>query len=162
MQQDFASFNLLDGESDEDVADPQHEPAAAPGQEAQAPNPVVPFPFQAIPSDRLGDPTLTFSYPFEKGTNENTLERYRVMSPADIVLDLALPFFNVLRDCSNNNESINISMKDMFCYHSFLVLRVHMRLDTTNMYYRPPSMMFTWAMRSTNYCPKFRTRVSIT
>ena len=140
MQLEFARLYLLDGESDEGVAEPQDEPEVEPDRDALEPEPVARSPFQVIPSDRLGDPSLTLSYPFEKGTNENTLERYRAMSPTDIVLDLALPFFNVLRDCSNNNERINISMKDMFCYHAS----------------SPGQMM------STNFCPIFRSSVSIT
>ena len=83
---------------------------------------------------RLGNPTFSISYPFEPGSEPDTLERYRDISAFDIVLDLAMPFFEVLRVCSNSNPDTNLSMQHLFICHAFLTLRVLMSLDTTDMY----------------------------
>ena len=121
----FRGDLALDGASDDDAADVNLE--AEVGLGGDAPNSVANA-FQLLPDSALGDSAFSMDYSFERVNADNTLERYRGVSASDIVLDLSLPFFYVLRDCSNNNNQINISMKDIFCYHVFLCLRVHMNL----------------------------------
>ncbi len=54
--------------------------------------------FGPIPNERLGDPIFSLSYPFEPGSEPDTIARYRDMSAFEIVLDLAMPF---LKSCAN-------------------------------------------------------------
>jgi hypothetical protein len=137
--------HALDGESDDDIGDPvlaiENSPLASASESTNNE-------FQELVNDVdggvLGNSAHKMSYIFERGDAANSLMAYRHMQPIDIVLDLSQPFFNVLKDCSNNNEYVNITMKDIYCYHAFLVLRVHMNLDTNDFYYNPPGT-FTWS-----------------
>ncbi len=141
----FIAHPILDGESDDD------ENEVRIGEIGVQPLPRIPIAeigisgvFRPIEIERLGDPSLSISYPFEIGNEEDTLEGYRNMFAFDIVLKLAEPFFEVLRNCSNSNSDTNISMKHLYLYHAFLTLRVLMNLDTTEIYYNSPPV-FKWA-----------------
>ena len=136
----FVTYAALDGESD---ADDDEERIAEIGVEVPVNPAPAPDVFRAIPVDVLGNPAYSMSYPFDAGVEQDTLQRYRDMSAFDIVLELAVPFFDVLRECSNNNPEVNISMKHLYLYHAFLTLRVLMHLDTTEMYYEPHAT-FQW------------------
>jgi len=112
------SFSVV-SDSDEEVD--ENAPPPPP------PLPDVPDPFVQIPA--MGNPEHSHDHQFQPGFVENgrTLEFFWNMSPTDIVLHLASPFFNVLIDCSNAaGPNINLSMKDMYTYHAALTLGVHM------------------------------------
>jgi hypothetical protein len=144
----FIAYPVLDGESDDDENEVRIAEIGV-----QHPPPVHDA-FQPISIDELGNPNFSMSYPFEPGNEQDSIERYRQMSAFDIVLNLSEPFFNVLRDCSNNNHDTNISMRQLFFYHAFLTLRVLMRLDTTEMYYHPPEVL-KWADWTTELLSRF-------
>jgi hypothetical protein len=65
------------------------------------------------------------------------------MSPTSIVLDLAQPFFNTMRDCSNSSPAINMSMKDIYCYHAVLTLMTYVKLEV-EAFFQPNGLIFDW------------------
>ena len=82
----FVANRLLDGESDLDELE---EGIAGINVNALPP---VNGAFEPIPNERLGNPTFPISYPFEPGSEPDTIERYRDMSAFEIVLDVAMHF----------------------------------------------------------------------
>lgn len=98
--------------------------------------------------DFIGKASCSFNYPFEPGgvihPPERTLERFRDLSPTDIVLYLAQPFFNVLKECSNVDPTAQLTMKDLYCYHAVLTLMAYLPLPDAASYWRDLAG-FTWS-----------------
>ena len=81
------------------------------------------------------------NYVFEPGgvlnQPERTLQQYRDMTETDIVLSLAQPFFDTLKECSNYGNAFGITMKDLYCYHALLTLTTYLPLPDISNYWKP-------------------------
>ncbi len=119
----------IDGESDDD-----DEPIAAPAEYDELP-------------DGLGDANHCINMPFVPGGPmgaDYLRNKYGHRSETDIVLSLAVSFFNSLRECSNVVPAANISDKDLYAYHAFLTMRTLFKFDKNNDYWYP-NELFSFA-----------------
>lgn len=89
----------------------------------------------------------TINKPFSSGDEPSygSMEKYRHMSVVDVVLSLSSSFFETLRECSNQDVSANITMKDIYLYHALLVLRTLHPLDKMKSYWNESKQMIRWS-----------------
>lgn len=85
--------------------------------------------------------------PFHSGGEPSygSMERYRHMAIVDIVLSLASPFFDTLMQCSNQDDSAGITMKDIYLYHAMLTLRTLHPLKRTKNYWNLSKQLICWS-----------------
>ena len=91
----------------------------------------------------------SINYEFQRGNvaNERTINYYQNMSPSEIVIELANPFFEVLLQCSNA-AGANLTMRTLYAYHAFLTLRTYVTLQTDK--YWENADLFQWSNEAAN------------
>jgi hypothetical protein len=140
LEQDFQHFNVIDGEDSDGEEEAGNPPQQEPGPD------VIPG---ALPMYEqitvIGRPEDTINRVFQPGNQENppSLDRFLDYSVIQLILHLAEGFFGSLMECSNMVAGVDITLKDMYCYHALLTLMTYMKLGSVDDYFKNQEL-FEW------------------
>ena len=134
----FPAFERLDGESDDEAEN-------ALNQEED-----IPIYSRIDVPNNLEDlgPDHRFDHQFNFGMapNYNPFHKYVTMSPFGIVMFFAGALFSVLLSCFNAflPPAEQLTMKDIFLYHAYLLFRCIVPLARNEVYWDSPLLMMNW------------------
>ena len=138
----FPQYDLLDGGSSD-----EEENEEAGDEMGEDDIPVYTQLLHPKGIDNLGeDHQMHYAFEFGRPAGYNPYQKYASMSPFDIVLFFASAFFAALLSCTNAvlNPAQQISMRDLYLYHAFLLFRCMVPLSTNESYWCPQTVFIEW------------------